>query len=251
MRAAASGFKFHAMKKFSLQLFFVAFSFCATSQTTYVSSGKITYERKMNLWAQMSGNVFEGFKSRIPEYKSDLFSLSFTTEKSLYAPAGEVKKFFISLPANDNIVFTDFTTGKSIASKNVFEKNYLIENGLKDAVWKIKDDFREIAGYNCRRATTILFDSVFVVAFYTDQIIPSAGPESFSGLPGTILGLVINRLHTTWYATRVEIDGIDEKKISPPVKGNKITPAELEKALQEPLKMLGNAAEKMIWAVRI
>jgi GLPGLI family protein len=30
-------------------------------------------------------------------------------------------------------------------------------------------------------------DSVFIVAFYTDQIVTSGGPESFNELPGMIL----------------------------------------------------------------
>ena len=39
----------------------------------------------------------------------------------------------------------------------------------------------------CRKALTKICDSVVVVAFYTNEIIPSGGPESFGGLPGMIL----------------------------------------------------------------
>ncbi len=77
------------------------------------------------------------------------------------------------------IVFSDFANDKYIAKKHVFEKTFLIEDSLRNAKWKIKNDFREIAGFNCRRATTIIMDSVFVVAFYTDEITVPGGPESF------------------------------------------------------------------------
>ncbi|ULT40412.1 GLPGLI family protein [Niabella defluvii] len=42
-----------------------------------------------------------------------------------------------------------------------------------------------------------------MVAFYTDEIITKAGPESFNGLPGMILGLAIPHQHITIFATSV------------------------------------------------
>lgn len=217
----------------------------------FISSGKITYERKMNIWANVSENYFENFKSVFPEWITDEFTLLFFNSKSLYKPKQEIKKTIATPPANDNIVYTDLDNGRSISFKSLFEKNYLIESELRHATWKIKDDFREIAGYNCRRATTMLFDSVFVVAFYTDKIIPSTGPESFHGLPGTILGLVINRLHTSWYATKVEEDQVNEKEIVPPVKGTRLKHAEFDSLLPELTKSFGNAGQQMIWFVDI
>jgi GLPGLI family protein len=48
-----------------------------------------------------------------------------------------------------------------------------------------------IAGFNCRRANAMIMDSIYVVAFYTDEILTTGGPESFSGLPGMILGVAL------------------------------------------------------------
>lgn len=217
----------------------------------YISSGKITYERKMNLWADLKETHFEGFKKMIPEYKTDRFVLTFDTGRSLYTPAGAQQKLMMPLPASENVVFTDFTTGWQTASKTVFEKTFIIEEALRKATWKIKDDFRDIAGFNCRRATTILFDSVFVVAFYTDEIIPSAGPESFHGLPGAILGLVINRLHTTWYATAVEATEVDRKQLTAPSKGNKTSMAALRDHLNGMIKNFRAMGERLLWMVEI
>lgn len=222
-----------------------------TKAQQFISKGTITFERKTNMWAEIPENLFEAFKKMVPEYKSDNFTLSFDKERSLYAPNGEVKKFMFNLPANDNIVYIDFKKDQSIATKSVFEKTYLIEDSLRNATWKIKDDFREIAGFNCRRATTILFDSVFVVAFYTDEILLPGGPESINGLPGTILGLVINRLHTTWYATKVDATQVNGKSIAPPSKGTKITLEELDKILQASMKNFKFLADRLKWSVAI
>ena len=72
-----------------------------------------------------------------------------------------------------------------------------------------------IAGFNCRKAVTKIFDSVYVFAFYTDEIIISGGPCSINGLPGMILGVTIPRLYTSWIATKVMLNGVDENTIKP------------------------------------
>lgn len=48
-------------------------------------------------------------------------------------------------------------------------------------------------------------DSVYVFAFYTDEILISGGPCSVNGLPGMILGLTVPRLYTSWIATKVTL----------------------------------------------
>ncbi len=57
-----------------------------------------------------------------------------------------------------------------------------MQDSTRKITWKITDEMREIAGFSCRRANAIMLDSIYVVAFYTDQIPVSGGPESFSGL---------------------------------------------------------------------
>lgn len=217
----------------------------------YITSGKITYERRTNIWAGMPDNFFEGFKNTIPQWQTDEFTLTFTADKALYQPVGEIEKHTYSLPATDNIVFTDFKKGISISAKNIFDKNYIIEKGLRHATWKIKDDFRDIAGFNCRRATTIILDSVFVVAFYTEEIIPSVGPESFTGLPGAILGLVINRLHTTWYATRLDASVPDTAGIKPPSGRNIMNDIQFKETMKKTSAADKAPVDTVLWAVTL
>ena len=224
------------------------FSLPALSQQ-FISQGRITYERRVNQWANIQGELAEQFRKSLPQYRTDLFSLSLAGDQSLYQPVTEVKKNFFNAPGADNIVYSNFSEDTYIAKKNIFEKTFLIRDSVPKIQWKIKDDFREIAGFNCRRATAILFDSVFVVAFYTDEITLPGGPEGFNGLPGTILGLVINRLHTTWYATKVEIE--DKDKIIPPTKGTPVSQAEVIQQLRKSLSTWGAEAQRIQWAVRI
>ncbi|MGL1507608.1 GLPGLI family protein, partial [Vibrio parahaemolyticus] len=72
--------------------------------------------------------------------------------------------------------------------REVYERTYLVQDSVRQLDWRITDETRDIAGFECRKAVTKICDSVYIVAFYTDQIPVSAGPESFGGLPGMILG---------------------------------------------------------------
>ncbi len=93
-------------------------------------------------------------------------------------------------------------------------------------------EIRQIAGYECRKALTIINDSVYVVAFYTDKILLKGGPEGFNGLPGMIMGMAIPRLQTTWFATKVEPTPFDPKELQVPA-GKKSTAKEVEAAIDK------------------
>jgi GLPGLI family protein len=231
--------------------------FCSQNlfaQTKFITKGKIEFERRTNVWADLKGSLAEQIKKVTPQYQSFFYDYEFDGNKSIYKPGRESDSKptgFFGAPATDNEVYSDYATGRTVAHKSVFEKSFLIEDSLRHTTWKITNDFREIAGFNCRRATTIIMDSVFVVAFYTDEIITPGGPESFNGLPGMILGLVINRLHTTWYATKVDVNSVNVKDIAPPQKGKVATNVELMETLKKSLSDWGDYANRNIWWIMI
>ena len=98
---------------------------------------------------------------------------------------------------------------------------------------------REIAGFNCRRANAIIMDSIYVVAFYTDEILAPGGPESFSGLPGMILGVALPHEHITWFATKVEMVPVEPAELNAPVKGKKVNNKELLETINNTFKDWG------------
>lgn len=249
-------FKYMTMKAFFIFLS-ILFTGASQAQTVFITKGKIEFERKTNNWADLTGTFAEQIKKSTPQYSSLFFNYEFDNNRSIYKPGRETdsKQGFFGWSNSllkDNQVYSDYTSKTSTSLKNIFEKTFLIEDSLRNAKWKITNDFREIAGFNCRRATTIIMDSVFVVAFYTDEIMIPGGPESFNGLPGMILGLVINRLHTTWYATKVEINSVDTKSIVPPStkKEKKIDNKELYETLKKSFSDWGNN-QKMLWSMLI
>lgn len=238
------------------KFFIIVFTFVTVAgfgQSKFISKGKIEFERKVNMHADLEGDFAEQFKKQIPQFYTTYFDLIFSDSRSVYKPGreGDKKNNMWGSPATENVVYSDFVNKKYLARKQVYEQAYLIEDSLRHAVWKITNDKRDIAGYECRRATTVIMDSVFVVAFYTDEIMCSGGPESFTGLPGTILGLVIPRMHTTWYATKVENYSPKPEDLLPPTKGKKTNNLQLKTTLTNSLKDWGKWAQRNIWAIMI
>ena len=140
----------------------------------------------------------------------------------------------------------DYKKNITISQKPVFEETFLMEDSLLKIKWKLTGDIRTIAGFDCRKAVGILNDSIAVFAFYTDELMVQGGPEGIHGLPGMILGVGIPRLHTTWFATRVEVNGVNLALISPAKKGKKVNRAAMIQSLERVLKQWGTYGSKMI-----
>ena len=142
-------------------------------------------------------------------------------------------------PAQQNVIYADLDQQKSVSQKTVFEQVFLVADSARRIKWKMTDETRVIAGFNCRRANAMIMDSIYVVAFYTDEILTTGGPESFSGLPGMILGVALPHEHITWFATKVEATPVNEGQVAVPVKGKKVTNSGLMEAIQKSLKEWG------------
>lgn len=111
-------------------------------------------------------------------------------------------------------LYQDFSTSVSKSTFELGGSSVLIQDSLLQVKWKITNEYRNIAGYDCRRANGVTLDSVYVVAFYTDQIPLSAGPGTVHGLPGMILGLVVPEQHFNIYATDVKFASPEIKTVA-------------------------------------
>ncbi len=228
------------MKKIALLILLSFSSLLVHAQyAAFMKSGKIRYERSVNTFAAM--NIFLGetkqvpadqipafmqqYRSTAPQFWKDSFDLFFDVNHSLYQPVNpdiDFSKTFSIPVAYKNQVYSNFESGVVTTVKQAFEKSFFVKDSLKTIKWKLTDETREIAGYQCHRANALFFDSIYVVAFYTDEILSRGGPESFNGLPGMILGLAIPHQHISIFATRVT--GLDTApdKWKLPVQGKNI-----------------------------
>jgi GLPGLI family protein len=227
----------------------------------FIGNGVITFERQTNLKMSMKyeweddGNDVSSWRAamleKMPKYQTSYFTLSFNEQKCEYAfdrdDEAKLPMWGGKGPARENRVVTDFITKTFTSEKEIYETKFIVKDSLTAFKWKILDEIREIAGYPCRKATTVICDSVVVVAFYTDQIMVSGGPETFNGLPGMILGLAIPRLYTTWYATKVDLVPFDDTTIKAPKKGKTVNSAEMIKSIGERLSEWGSYGTTTLW----
>ena len=243
-------------------ILFVAFSsilFSANAQTQFIMKGRVEYEKKINQFKSIEGkedNIWYKEMMKVyPKFVNDVYELRFDSKKSVYKLAKENtdNKYLMwgSKPSETDGVVQDLENKSLSTQKDVFENTYLIKDSLRKLEWRITDETRDIAGFECRKAVTKICDSVYVVAFYTDQIPVSSGPESFGGLPGLILGLAVPRLYTTWFATKLELIDPSIAQLNPVQKGKKVTREQLFAELKKGLKDWGEEGEKRIWVVSL
>src|SRR4051812_28572015 len=253
------------MKQIIIFLLLLPFATSLFAQATFVTKGKIEFEKRENLYKNLEswgGDDDEGedafvasIKKSMPQFSSTYFDLYFDESHTLYKPGREVNgqkipEWFQS-PANGNVVYNDMAKQQLTLQKNFYGTTMLLQDSARHIDWRITNDLRTIAGFECRKAVGRIMDSVYVIAFYTDQIVTPGGPESFSGLPGMILGIGIPRINTTWYATKLEVTPVTEADIAPPSKGKKFTAGEFQKKLNEVMKDWGKYGKRKLLQVLI
>jgi len=216
--------------KMKRYVFLAAFSLlivAAEAQTQFFSTVKIEYEKTIAQHAMMkelSPEWFEMSKDHTPATSVSYFDFISDSTHSIYKPGKDngstQRNWFTELGAK-NVVYTDYQKSSSITQKPVYEETFLVQDSLLKIKWKITPDTRTIAGFQCRKAVGILFDTVAVFAFYSEELLIPGGPEGIHGLPGMILGMGIPRLHATWFATKVQVVDVPVAAIRPAAKGKK------------------------------
>jgi GLPGLI family protein len=224
----------------------------------FTNSGVIEYEKSVNMYAIIKKRItkenesflqpaYEQFRKSQPQFKKQTSTLTFTDNQTLYVPKpdeGANNSFFNSaIVAQNNTIGTDLNKQTSSVQKKVYEETFLVKDSLRKINWKITDETREIAGFNCRRANALIMDSVYVVAFYTNEIAVSGGPESFTGLPGMILQVALPHENIIWLATKVTDMAIPLNKVAPPTKGKPVDNKKMRATLEEAMKDWGTYAQ--------
>jgi GLPGLI family protein len=236
------------------------------AQTT---EGVIIYERKINMHKRIQD---EQMKAMIPEFRTTRHQLMFSDSSSAYkaVPEDEMPEGFTGEGGGNRIVmrmgpgenselYKNFASGKSIESRELGAKTYIIEDSIRPRGWKLTGETKVIQGYTCRKATsteTMMTGStmrirsggenntttdttnrpqpkqVVVEAWYAEGITAPVGPESYGMLPGVILELNIDDGSMIYSAVEIK-KSVDKKDIKEPKKGKKITRQEYIKMQEE------------------
>lgn len=239
-------YSFFAILSLSVQLL-------SAQQARFTTSGTIEFEKSVNTYAlirkgQISGKNLAGAEKQIleqyqqsnPQFKVLKSTLTFSNAKTLFTPLDvdpvTGPGFSIPMAAQNNTVFTDRSSGTLIAKKVVMGDNFLLTDSVRKINWKITTETREVAGYICRRANAIIMDSIYVVAFYSENIHVSGGPEGFGGLPGMILEIALPHENISWKATKVTDVPVAPSALVPPRGGRAINQKQLLEMLNDAIK---------------
>ena len=210
------------MKIFSIIfLLFLCFPAVTRSQSALGHSGVVEYEKKVNIHGilkktiggsqDVNQQVYDDYVNKNPQFAILNSRLTFSTDECLFEPLTSPNlnnsTLFGKIPLSEqiNITYSDLKQGLTWTRKNAFNEQFLIENTRKIR-WKVTNELRDVAGFKCRRANAIIMDSIYVVAFYTDEIHVSSGPETFGGLPGLILEVALPNDNIHWVAKRVNFN---------------------------------------------
>ncbi|WP_223583917.1 GLPGLI family protein [Sphingobacterium sp. GVS05A] len=200
--------------------------------TLFGRSGSISYDKTMymkNIVGKKflakaddkSKIFFEQVLPKLPENVVLKKTLKFNANETLFEPVKDdnldqmVKQYIMMFALDfEAITQSNLTTRSFLRYNDIVGEKIIVEDTMKRIKWKVTDEYREIAGYSCRRANGLTADSIYVIGYYCNEIPISGGPESINGLPGMILGLVVPSQHVSYFATKVELsnDVIMDKK---------------------------------------
>lgn len=228
-----------------------------------IKEGIIQFDKTINKYALIERSIktinssnlvleeFARYKREHTQFLTLKSTLTFSSNRTMFEPTNYVddnnENFWNGKIISDqfNTVFNDFSNNTTFIEKKILGNNFLIVDSLRNITWKITDETRNIAGFKCRRANGLVMDSIYVVAFYTNEIPIASGPESFSGLPGMILGLAIPSENVNWFATK-----IIQKPVSIPLWSTKptkqFTYKQLEAVLADTFKNYGSALQSIL-----
>ena len=153
---------------------------------------------------------------------------------------------------DDYLIYRDFNNMVRKDWLDMLDRTYLVEDTLVFPKWKIRSEIKDIQGYVCMSAE--MRDTIkkqHIVAWFTDEIPISAGPEMLGGLPGVILEMEVNGGAVIVTATDIDLkpleDGIGLPK---KMKGRKIDHAKYLSLIQSHLDDSIEAQRNPYWSLR-
>ncbi len=209
----------HQAKKLLLLFIFPAIFSQADAQN-FIAKAEIEYEVKTNLKKTIgTGFWAEMIQEKLPDIKTGYYKFIYNNNKSIFkfdrwAPNNIPA--FLKQADEETIWYSDFEKGEISVKKNIIGSNFFVQDSLRKISWKLTNENMIIAGFNCRKAEAVIFDSVYIFAYFSEELMIPGGPASINGLPGLILGLTIPRLYTSYVATKIMVNDVSINEIKAP-----------------------------------
>lgn len=219
------------------------------SQKSPMNEGKIVYSETMKMDIKLEGDAAQ-FADALPKEQTFYKELIFNSKAAVYknnnehneedavtASSGNIR-FKINMGGTNDLIYTEFGTGRKIEQKEFMTRNFIVESDIPDRGWKLSSEFSEILGYKCQAA--ISSDTTRKIKVWFSPEIPvSSGPAGLSGLPGMILMADIDNGKQVIKAISADSTSFDATALKKPADGKKVTQAEFDKIVSDKRKEMG------------
>lgn len=251
------------MKKLLLCLSFFSFIPWAGAQ---MKEGKVVYERTIQFQMRIQG-MNGGAPNNPPRSRTDRFELSFAPKHSLWEALPDMEEnneqtnaapggaFVLRMAGGaDDLSYTNFEKGTSVAQRELASKNYLVEDSIRKLPWKLTGEQKSILGYTVHKATATRIgtrnmmsmengemkrqqvpDTTVINAWFTNDIPVPAGPEFAGQLPGLILELEQNNGRVVYKAVEIS-SKVNVNNIKEPKGGKRISAEDFSKEREKVLE---------------
>ncbi len=236
------------MKKIFVFLVLQSVAMSIFAQKNKGTEGVISFEEKMNLHKLVRNPQA---KAQMPEFRTTQMELYFKDKECLYVPVEEAEsgeggdngggmRMMMRMQAE---IYRNFATNKQIEQRDMMNTTYLIEDSLTTPNWQLVDgETQNIAGFDCKKAMrtdSLMGRKQQIAVWYTDNILLSAGPQSFGGLSGMILKVDVNEGEIVMTAKNVDFRKVKSSDLKAPSKGERMTRAEFRKKMEDFRKQRG------------
>lgn len=118
---------------------------------------------------------------------ASVYEMDFMGEKEFVEEERSESGTALRIKAKTNdFVYKEFAQRNFFSILRISMKPFLVKDTMSIFNWEIKDEFKDILGYKCQKATTHYRGRIYEV-FFTTELPFQNGPWKFSNLPGLIL----------------------------------------------------------------
>lgn len=258
-----------------ISLFSIATAFAQDFQGMAVYESKTSMEDVKLDNKEITPEMKKMIEERMKQMFEKTFILRFDKVASIYqedekldAPGQDAGPFkMISSFAGGGKQYKNIKEKKFLNEKEIFGKEFLIDDSLPQIKWKMENETKKIGNYTCYKATAVIptdesnlmnfrpkkgmdeekaqkttnfMDAVempkeiTVTAWYTPEIPVSQGPGTYWGLPGLILE--VNDGKTMILCSKVVLNPKEKAEIKPLKKGERVTREEFAKILMKKMQ---------------
>jgi len=131
--------------------------------------------------------------------------------------------------------YFDAATGVMTDRIEFMTREFLVERARPEIRWQLGGEESLYRGYTVQKATAEL-DGQFIEAWFTMDIPISTGPGIYTGLPGAVLMVSVDRGETLIQAQEVTLGSEASMSIQAPTEGDRLSAEEFEGLVAEKME---------------